>query len=172
NRRPRVPRPNLNKPDRLDPRLRRLYSEEARGLTALDTAPELAFGGDNQVLVERIGMGGDLNPFAAAGDHREDSTSRGDHPHIVLQLRHIFLGRRLFRERPGQHELGLEHRTRCFDSAIEGSRHPTQYWMPDLPLDVREHLTGIGLKPAPIEALRSDPKLHDEITGQVLRFDL
>src|SRR5215469_11886642 len=87
--------------DRFDPRLRRLYSEEARGLTALDTAPELAFGGDNQVLVERIGMGCDLDPFTAAGDHREDSTSRGDHPHIVLQLRHIFLGRRLFRERPG-----------------------------------------------------------------------
>jgi hypothetical protein len=46
------------------------------------------------MLVERIGMGGDLDPFAAAGDHREDSTSRCHHPHIVLQLRstrHAFL---------------------------------------------------------------------------------
>jgi hypothetical protein len=28
-------------------------------------------GCDNKVLVERIGMGLDLNPFAAAGNHRE-----------------------------------------------------------------------------------------------------
>jgi hypothetical protein len=44
-------------------------------------------------------MGGDLDPFAATGDYREDSTSRCNHPHIMLQLRHVFLGRGLFRER-------------------------------------------------------------------------
>src|SRR5262249_12280662 len=41
------------------------------GLAALDTAPELACSRDNQVLIERVGMGGDLDPFAAAGDHRQ-----------------------------------------------------------------------------------------------------
>ena len=36
---------------------------------------------------------------------------RRHHPHIVLQLRHVFLGRCFLRERPRQHELGLEHLT-------------------------------------------------------------
>src|SRR6516164_8529446 len=52
---------------------RRLNPNEARGLAAFDTAPELALGCNDQVLIERIGMGSDLDPFAAAGDHREDS---------------------------------------------------------------------------------------------------
>jgi hypothetical protein len=52
-----------------EPRLRRLDPEQLRLFTALDTAPELALGGDNQMLIERIGMGGDLDPFAAAGDY-------------------------------------------------------------------------------------------------------
>ena len=56
---------------RLNARLRRLDPEQGRGLAALDTAPELALGGDNEVLVERIGMGGDLHPFAAAGNDRQ-----------------------------------------------------------------------------------------------------
>ena len=34
------------------------------GFTALHTVPELALGGDDQVLMERIGRGGDLDPFA------------------------------------------------------------------------------------------------------------
>ena len=49
-----------------------------------------------------------------------------DHPHIVLQLRHVFLGRRFFRERPGQHELGFEHRLAALDASIERSRHPAE----------------------------------------------
>jgi hypothetical protein len=43
--------------------------KESRGLAALYTAPEFSLSRDNEVLVERIGMGSDLNPFAAAGDH-------------------------------------------------------------------------------------------------------
>ena len=46
-----------------------------RGLAVLDTAPELLFRGDDQVLVERIGMDRDLDPFAAAGDDREHRLS-------------------------------------------------------------------------------------------------
>ena len=53
--------------------------------------------GDNQVLVERIGMGRDLDPFAAAGDDRQHCASGRDDPNIMLQLRHVF--RCFFRER-------------------------------------------------------------------------
>ena len=44
----------------------------AGGLTTFDAAPELALGGHNEVLVERVGRGGDLDPFAAAGDDGQD----------------------------------------------------------------------------------------------------
>src|SRR5690349_1171743 len=111
---------HINNTDRFDPELWRLNTKQARRLAALDTAPELALSRDNEVLIEWIGVGGDLNPFAAAGDHGKDSVSGRDHPHVVLQLRHIFLSRRFFRERPGQHEFGFEHRPGGLDAAIEG----------------------------------------------------
>ena len=44
----------------------------AGGLAALDTAPEFPLGGDDEVLVEGIGVGGDLDPFAAASDHGQN----------------------------------------------------------------------------------------------------
>ena len=56
--------------------------------------------------------------------------------------------------------------------AIEGGRHPAQHWMPDLPLDIGNHLAGIGLIPAPIEVLGHHPELDDEVAGQVLWLDL
>src|ERR1700758_4778394 len=89
---------HVNDPDRLDPRLRWLNAKEARGLAALDTAPELAFSSHNEVLVERISMCSYFHPFATAGDHRKHSASRCNHPHIMLQLRHVLFGRALFRE--------------------------------------------------------------------------
>ena len=49
---------------------------------------------------------------------REDSTPGGDYPHVVLQLWHVFLGRGLFRERPGQHELAFEDRITALDPAV------------------------------------------------------
>ena len=69
--RPGIGGAHIDDADRLDPWLWRLDPEQGRGLAALDTAPEFPLGGDDQVLVERIGMGRDLDPFAAAGDHRE-----------------------------------------------------------------------------------------------------
>ena len=42
--------------------------------------------------VERIGLRADLDPFAAAGEGRHCTSCR-DHPHIALQLRHVFPGR-------------------------------------------------------------------------------
>src|SRR6516165_502576 len=56
---PRIRRAHVNDPNRLDPGLRRLDTKEVRGLATLDTAPELAFCSDNEVLIEWIGMGGD-----------------------------------------------------------------------------------------------------------------
>src|SRR5215469_1036205 len=107
-----------------DPGLGGLDTEEARELAALDTAPELPLSCDNEVLIERIGMSSDLNPFAAAGNYRKYSAPGRNHPHIVLQLRHVFLDRCFFRERPRQHELGLEHPSVGFNSAVERGCHP------------------------------------------------
>jgi hypothetical protein len=114
---------------------------------------------------------GDLDPFAAASDHGEDSALGRNHPHIVLQLRHIFLGRRFFRERPGQHELGLEDRPGSFDPAVQRGRHPAQRRMPDLPLHIGKDLTTIGLVPASVQVLGREPELHDQVARQVLRLD-
>jgi hypothetical protein len=36
------------------------------------------------MLIERIGMGFDLEPFAAAGDDGENCALGRDHPHIML----------------------------------------------------------------------------------------
>ena len=115
-------------------------------------------------------MGRDLDPFAAAGDHRKYRVSGSHHPHIVLQLRHVFLSGSLLRERPRQHELGFEHGTAALDPAIEGRRHPAECRMADPPLDVGDDLTGIGLVPAPIEVLGDKAKLDDEVAGEVLRL--
>jgi hypothetical protein len=90
----------------------------------------------------------------------------------MLQLRHVFLGRRFFRERPGQHELGFKDSAGRFDTAVERCSHPSQRRMPDLPLDVREHLTGIGLVPVPVQVLGRYPKLDNQVAGQVLGLDL
>jgi hypothetical protein len=48
---------------RFDPWLRRLDAKGARALATLDTAPELALGRDDEMLVERISMGGDFRPI-------------------------------------------------------------------------------------------------------------
>ena len=64
--RPRVRGAHVHDPHRFDPWSRRLDSEQARGLAALDIAPELSLRRDNEVLVERIGMGGDLDPLQLA----------------------------------------------------------------------------------------------------------
>ncbi len=45
---------HIDDADRRNARLRRLDAKEGRGLAALDTTPEFALSGDNEVLVERI----------------------------------------------------------------------------------------------------------------------
>ena len=39
-------------------------------------------------------------------------------------------------------------------------------------LDVRDHLTGIGFIPAPVQVLGHEPKLNDEIARQIFRLGL
>ena len=117
-------------------------------------------------------MGRDLDPLAAAGDHRQHRRPGSHHPHVMLQLRHILLGRRFLGERPGQHELGLEHRPAGLDPAVQGGRHPAQRRVPNPPLDVRDDLTGISLVPTPVEVLGDEPELDDEVAREVLRLGL
>jgi hypothetical protein len=96
--RPGIGRAHIHDAHRPNARLRRLDPEQGRGLPALDTAPEFSLLGDNEVLIQRIGMSGDLDPSAAASDDRQHGRSRRHHPHVVLELRHIFCDRRFFRE--------------------------------------------------------------------------
>jgi hypothetical protein len=62
---------HIDNTDRLDARFRRLDAEQSRGLTALHAPPELALGREDEVLIERIGIGADLDPFPATRDHRQ-----------------------------------------------------------------------------------------------------
>ena len=117
-------------------------------------------------------MSCDLDPFAAAGDHREDRTPCRDDPHIMLQLGRILLSGCFFREVPGQHELGFEHRPARFHPPIKRCRHPAQTGVPDVLLHIGDDLTGIGLVPASIEVFGDRPELDDEVAGQVFWLDL
>jgi hypothetical protein len=69
-------------------------------------------------------------------------------------------------------ELGLEDRSRAFDTTIEGSRHPAQHRMSDPPLHVRKDLTRIALIPAAVQVFGRYSKLDNEIPRQVVRLDL
>jgi hypothetical protein len=89
----------------------------------------------------------------------------------MLQLRHVFLGRRFLRERPRQHELGLEHRIAALDAAIQSRRHPAQCRMTDSFLNIGNHLPRIGLIPAAIEFFGRKSKLHYQISRQILGLD-
>ena len=93
-------------------------------------------------------------------------------PHVVLQLGHVLFGRRFFRERPRQHELGLEHRAGGLDHAVERGRHPADRRMLHAALDVGDDLAGIAFVPAAIEVLGGEPELDDEVAREVLRLDL
>ena len=50
-------------------------------------------------------------------------------PHVVLELGHVLLGRRFFRERPGQHEFGLEHGAGTLDDSVQRCGHPADHRM-------------------------------------------
>ena len=83
----------------------------------------------------------------------------------------MLLGRRFFRERPGQHEFRLEHRPAALDDAVEGRPHPAEHGMSEPVLNVIDDLPGVALVPVPIEGFGHEPELDDEVAGQVLRLE-
>ena len=170
--RPGVGGTHIDDPDRLQPRPWRLDPEQPGLLAVHHAAPELLLRGQQQVLVQRIGMDGDLDPFAATGDDRQHRGPGIGDPHIVLQLRHVFFGGGFLRERPGQHELGLEHRATGINQAIQRRRHPFDDGMLDPPLHVLDGVAGVALIPAPVEVLGDRAQLDDQIVGEILRLDL
>src|SRR5215204_6305930 len=80
---------HVDRPHRFDARPRWLDPEEARGLAGLDAAPELLLGGEQKVLIERVGIDLALDPLAPACDDGENRAPRTDHPHVVLELYHV-----------------------------------------------------------------------------------
>jgi hypothetical protein len=73
--RPGVGGAHIDNTDRLDARFWRVDPKQARRLATLDAAPERLLGGNDEVLVERIGANFDLYPLAAASNHRKDRRS-------------------------------------------------------------------------------------------------
>jgi hypothetical protein len=170
--RPRIRGAHIDNADCLHPRLWRFDAKQSRLLPSLDTAPELPLGGDDEVLIEWIGVGFDLNPLPAAGDDRKNRCPGRNDPHVVLQLRHVLLGGCLLGERPRQHELGLKDRPGCLYAAVERGRHPANCRVLDMLLHVHDGLAGIDLIPAAIELLSDHPKLDNEVPSEVLRLGL
>jgi hypothetical protein len=85
---------HINHAHCLDANPRRFGKEQARGLAGFDTAPELFLGSEQETLVERISGNGKFDPVAAPGDDRKHRHPGVGHPHVVLDLRHVFLRRR------------------------------------------------------------------------------
>jgi hypothetical protein len=75
-------------------------SKRAGGLAGFDRSPEGLLGGNEDRLVDRVGLDRKLDPVAAAGDDREDGLLGVGDQHVVLELSHVLLRGRLFRERP------------------------------------------------------------------------
>jgi hypothetical protein len=80
-------------------------------------------------------------------------------------------GGAFFRERPRQHELGLEHRAGAPDHAVQPRRHPTFYWMEHPPLHLGDDLAGIALIPVPVELLGDGAELDNEVSREILGLD-
>ena len=170
--RPRIRGAHVDDAHGFDPRPGRFDAEQARRVTGLDAAPELLFGRQQQVLVQRIGGEDDFHPFAAAGDNRKHPCLGVGDPHVVLQLRHVLFGRTLLGEAPGQHELGLKDGSGSFDPAVEGRRQVADQGMPDPLLDVDDHPPGVSLVPMSIEVFGHASELDDEVARQVLGLGL
>ena len=124
------------------------------------------------MLVERVRGDAHFDPFAAAGDDRERRRPGVGHPHVVLQLGHVLLGRRLFGERPGQHELGFEYGVEIVHEPVQGRRQIPMHRVLNPALDVSDHAPSAPLVPGSVERLCGDAELDDEIVAQILWFGL
>ena len=144
-----------------------------RGGSPLSTQRQNFFSAvKQQVLVKRISRDGDLDPLAAPRDDRKRRRPGVRHPHVVLQLGHMLLGRRLLGKRPRQHEFGLEHRPAAGHHAVQRRPHPPQHRVPEPMLDAFDGLPGIALVPEPVEVLGHEPQLDDQVAGEVLWLGL
>ena len=56
----------------------------SRGGSPVSTQRQISLGGEQQVLVERVGREGDFHPFAATGDDRKHRRLCIGDPHVVL----------------------------------------------------------------------------------------
>src|SRR5262249_50921141 len=169
---PGIGRIHVDDPHRLNASSRWLDAEEARALAALDAAPEFLFRRQKKVLIERISWYLDFDPLAAAGDDRQDCGGGIGDPHVVLELGHVLLRRRLLRERPRQHEFGFEYGAGAFDDAVQRGSHPADHRMAHPALDIFDHLPGRPLVPLSVQVFSREPQLDDEIAGEVLRLGL
>ena len=101
-----------------------LWRLNAKGfwfLAALGTAPELPLGGDNQVLIERIGMGQDLHPLASSRNHREHRGPSRHHPHIMCSCGMYFVAATSSENATAA--WWLENRIAARHPAVQGRRH-------------------------------------------------
>ena len=80
-----------------------------------------------------------------------------------------FSAARLLRERPWQHELGLEHRAGFLDQSIERGGHPGHRAVDRMTLDVRDPVAGVEFIPAAVEVLGDQAELDDQDARKVRR---
>jgi hypothetical protein len=132
---PRVRAAHVNDPNRLNPWLRGSTLKRQGGSPVSTQRQNFRWASGSAWVVIST-------PFAAAGDYREHRRSGRNHPHIMLQLRHVFVGRAFLRERAGQHELGLEDCPCDLHPAVERGCHPAQRRMWDLPLNICKRSSG------------------------------
>jgi hypothetical protein len=101
----------------------------------------------------------------------ESAADRAGHPHVVLQLGHVLLGCRLFRERPWQHELGFEHGVAGIHEPVEGSRQIPVHRMLNPALNVGDDAPRVALIPSPVDRFGGDAELDDKIVAEIVRLD-
>ena len=169
---PRVRGAHIDNTDGFQPGFGRLHSKQPGRLSAHHAGPELLFGGKEKVLVQRVGMDGHFDPLPSPRDDRQHGRPGIGDPHVVLELGHMFFGGGFLRERPGQHELGLEHRASWVDQAVQGRRHPLMDGVQDPSLHVPDGTPGIAFVPAPVEVLGDGAELDDQDVGQIFGLDL
>ena len=58
----------------------------------------------------------------------------------------------------------------AFNHAVQGRPHPAQDRMADPALNPGEDLTGIAFEPVAVKGFGNQPKLDDEVAGQILGF--
>jgi hypothetical protein len=104
-----------------------------------------------------------ISIHAAAGDNGKRRRSGVGHPHVVLELGHVPLGRRLLGERPRQHELGLEHGVEGVDEPVQRRRQISVDRMLDPALNVGYGTLRVPFVPVPVQIFSGDAELNDEV---------